>query len=339
MILAADIGGTKILFGLFEVKEGSLTLLFQSRYPSRQFSSVEEATAQFLKEQGISEQTDKITSACFSVAGPVINGTCHLTNLGWLVEQQSLQKKFPNIERILLRNDMEAMAKGLSRLEAKDVVSLTPKLPIPSTYASQHARPTSNQNANQNAVIGLLVPGTGLGEAFIHGDEVFSSEGAHCEFGPRSREEVALWEFLHQQKGHVSYEQILSGKGLCRLAEFLTLERGLSKPEEPLTPEEITRRANLGDCDVCTATVEMFTGIWGAEAGNLALKTMAIGGIYLGGNMICDLLPWLSGGFFLGGFLDKGRFSSLMETIPVFAILNENTALFGSALMAVAEPK
>ncbi len=323
MILAADIGGTKLLFGWFEVCDNRLILQFQKRYPSGQFQSLEDAIDAFLKDLPQQKASGGVAAACFSVAGPVVEGNCYLTNLGWQVEEKKLTEKYRKFKKIIIRNDLEALGVGILALKEKDLLPITPYLSRP-----------SGKEGNR---FGVLAPGTGLGEALILDGKVYSSEGAHCEFGPRNREEAKLWNFLHEQFDHVSYEPILSGEGLCRLVRFLMVERGVENLGFPLVPEEVTKRGKDGSSQICGRAIELFAGILGAEAGNLALKIMTLGGIYLGGNIIHEILPWLKDGYFLDGFLNKGRFSYLMETIPVYVILDSHTAFYGSGLMAAYE--
>jgi glucokinase len=332
MILAADIGGTKLLFGLFETKGAQPALMFKQRYFSRDFTSLEQATKAFLK--GLPEEfsAEEIRVACFSVAGPVSDGNCQMTNLGWEVSTPNLKKTFPNIEAILVRNDMEAMGKGLSLIDRKDIVTLMPAGTMEADFFNMKQ---IDQTADTKNVVGFLAPGTGLGEAYMIGDRVMPSEGGHCDFGPRDRLQAELWNFLRRETGHVSYERILSGEGFCRLVRFLMDEKGIDQVDFPLIPEEITKRAQVGSDHICTSAVQLFANVLGAEAGNLALKTMATSGIVLGGNIVKEILPWLQGSGFAEGFLDKGRFSNLMKTIPVYGVLDSDGVLYGSAVMAL----
>ena len=325
MILAADIGGTKLLFGLFDVEEGKMTLRSFARFSSTQFSSVEEAMDSFLSENEATADQGSIQSACISVAGPVVDGTSRLTNLGWLVEEGALRDRFPRIPSILLRNDMEAIGKGLALIEDHNLISLTGK-----EEPHRKAAPT----ASGSHVIGLLVPGTGLGEAFMIDHRVMASEGGHRDLAPRTKQQSELWEFLPGQYGHVSYERVLSGSGLCTLVRFWLRQQQITQVDVPLLPEEITKRARAGGDGICTQAVKLFVDILGAEAGNLALATMALDGVYLGGGIIRALLPWMGDGPLLDAFVDKGRFAALMKTIPVYAVLDTRAALFGSARMA-----
>lgn len=336
MIIAADIGGTKLLFGLFEVGVERPELVYKQRYSSRDFSSLEEAIHMFLN--GVSAEYRfgtpsarvsalEITSACFSVAGPVVAGVCRMTNLGWVISEDLILERFPMLNQVRIRNDMEAMGKGLALVAPEDIVRLMPGGKMPPSHFPLNADESKK-------AIGILVPGTGLGEAYMIGDKVMASEGGHCDFGPRDRLQAELWEFLQRETGHVSYERILSGDGFTRLVRFLMDEKGLDRLDFPLVPEEITRRAKDRTDDICVTAVELFAGILGAEAGNLALKTMALGGICLGGNIVREIMPWLQDSCFQEGFVDKGRFSDLMKTIPVYGVLDSDTVLYGSAVLA-----
>lgn len=332
-MLAVDAGGTKLHFACFEVVDNRLVQGFHKRYPSRQFSSLEEATAVFLKELQAGTQRIQLEAACFGVAGPVIDGCSILTNLGWTVRLEDLKERFPTIGNMMLCNDLEALGAGIPTLRDQDLSTLTfPAEP----EGADHDRRGLDRSESRQRRMGVLMPGTGLGEALILDGKVYSSEGAHCEFGPRSIREAKLWRFLFDQLDHVSYERILSGEGLCRLVEFLMSERGLVKSGFPMTSEEIVKRAQRGDCDLSVKAVELFASILGAEAGNLALKALTLDGIYLGGNIVLEILPWLKNQHFTDAFIDKGRFSYLMKTIPVHVILEKNTVLYGCGILAAS---
>lgn len=342
MILAADIGGTKLLFGLFETTGELPVLIFKQRYSSRDFFSLEGAIEAFFASltsehpAGMTENfaIGEIHTACFSVAGPVVNGESRLTNLHWEVSKSKLANRFPQIQRILVRNDMEAMVKGLKMADPSDIVSLMPDAAKHSEDATEKPDNSIRKPDDSDKVVGLLAPGTGLGEAYMIGNQAMASEGGHCDFGPQDKLQAELWDFLHRETGHVSYERILCGEGFCRLVRFLMDEKGMDQLDFPLFPEEITRRARVGDDELCNSAVQLFASILGAEAGNLALKTMALDGIYLGGNIVKEILPWLQAPCFSEGFLYKGRFCQLMKTIPVYAVLDTDIVLHGSALMA-----
>lgn len=327
MIIAADIGGTKARFASFHLKNGKLTLFFQKQYQSRNFLNLEEAIQTFIIDFSQAYKSEKIEIACISLAGPVINGECTLVNLGWVCRTKDLKKIFPNIPIIKLCNDLEATGYGISILPDDDFLCFTQEIPKKKANELRH----SDKNH------AILAPGTGLGEALIMGGRVFPTEGAHCEFGPRTMEEAGLWKFLHQKYKHVSYERILSGPGIVNLAKFLMEEKEISDLGFTLIPEEITGRAMAGTCDICKNALDLFISILGAEAGNLALKSLSMGGVFLGGGIPPKILPKLQEEIFRNAFNDKGRFHNLMTNIPVFIILNSQAALFGAALIAAQQ--
>lgn len=330
MILAADIGGTKSLFALCRMVDSKPEIIAEKRYPSKTLGALEEAAATFLADSAADPSA--LESACFSLAGPIINDSCKLTNLDLVVSLKSVGKALSFIPRIKFCNDLEALGHGIALLSAQDLQELTPG------NGPRHLQAhTTGRESGKQAVI---APGTGLGEAFIIDGKVYPSEGAHCEFGPRTEQEVRLWRFLHRQFGHVSYERILSGPGLQNIYRFLRedLSPEPSSADLPVDPtaEEISSNALQRSCPLCQQALRLFTSILGAEAGNLALKTLASEGIYLGGGIPPQILPSLTDGTFLSAFRAKGRFSYLLEQVPVYVILNERTALYGAALLAGA---
>lgn len=318
MFLAADIGGTKSLFAIFQNKRNKPILLFKKIYASKDFASFEAVLAKFLSDALPTLNLTRIEAACFSLAGPVYDNSCNLTNLNWIIKAKNLYFHFPFINNIVLCNDLVAVARSIDYLPEKDFFNLTSNV--------------TNKNQETKA---LIAPGTGLGEALLIKGHALPSEGGHCEFGPRTEKEVRLWRFLQQKYGHVSYERLLSGPGLVNLLHFLITEKGGNQSNYNLSPEEITTRALHGQCPLCQRVLELFISILGAEAGNLALKTMSMGGIYFGGGIVPHILPKLQDGTFLDSFRDKGRFSSLMKNIPVYVILNKEAALYGAAQLAI----
>lgn len=326
MLLAADIGGTKSLFGLFEQVGSQPVLRYKKQYASGDFSSFESALETFFSEVPPTLEVSIIQAACFSLAGPIIDGQGNFTNLKWQVNQKNLELSFPCISKIVLANDLVAVAQGIELLPEKDFLSLTPQ-PLDLGQGS----PPSNKNTTK----AVIAPGTGLGEALLIKGQAHPSEGGHCDFAPRSPEEIRLWQFLQQKYGHVSYERILSGPGLVNLLQFLVSEREENLQHYDLIPEEITKKALQKQCPLCQRALNLFISILGAEAGNLALKTMATGGIYLGGGIVPQILPKLQEGTFIAAFQDKGRFRAFMETIPVYVILNKEAALYGAAQIAL----
>lgn len=318
MILAGDIGGTKTILVLFRVKGDQLIQVLQEIFSSQAFAGLEEVIQKFLlKSEG------PIESACFGVAGPVIKGRCETTNLPWIVDAEQIGKQF-GIPQVVLLNDLEAMAYGTIGLTEKEFYILN----------------TGNIDLHGNRAV--IAAGTGLGEAILFWDgrgfRASASEGGHTDFAPRNSIEIRLLEYLLKSFDRVSYERVLSGQGLFNIYRFL---RDTGHGEEPhwlsvrLAGEDpaavISEAALARKADLCVKTIEMFVSIYGAEAGNLALKSMATGGIYIGGGIAPKILDALLDGRFIKAFLDKGRFSPLMAKIPVRVVSNENTALLGAA--------
>lgn len=325
MILAADIGGTKSLFALFKATGSSWRIFHLRNYPSRSFTSLEDAIQAFLADYSVTHGgAPNIEAACFGMAATITNESCFLVNLGWTTDTETLKKTFPEIPKIQICNDLEATGYGLELLHPSDLQRLTP--------ARQNISP--EQPAQRESRRAIIAPGTGLGEAFLLGTKVISSEGSHCEFGPRSEIEVRLWRFLHGIYDHVSYERILSGPGLFQLERFVHQEEKGEAGESQLQPEDITRLALSGQSAICQQALDHFVSILGAEAGNLALKFLAMDGVYLAGGIPPKILPKLQDGVFLRSFCAKGRYSELMTKIPVFVILTSHTALYGAASLA-----
>lgn len=330
MLLAADIGGTKSLLALCDLINGKPITIAEKNYPSKDFGTLEELARHFLTEALPAHGQKRIASACFSLAGPVREGFCDLVNLPLTVNMANVRAALPEIPQIVFCNDLEATASGLLLLSAAELLCLTPEI---------ERKGTSNKALRNKA---LIAPGTGLGEALIMEGKVYPSEGGHCEFGPRSEEEIRLWRFLHKEFGHVSYERLLSGPGLQNIYGFLAGENQLdqyagrtdTRTERPPAPAEISKKAQANLCPLCAQSLRLFTSILGAEAGNLALKSLAFGGIYLGGGIVPQILPALQDGSFLDSFRAKGRFSGLLAEIPVYIILNPKAALYGAAFIA-----
>lgn len=331
MILAADIGGTKALFAFYEMENSLLKLAYLKKYPSKDFTSLENLIKTFISDY-TSENTDYpcIDAASFALAATITEEELYMPNLGWRSGIGDLNKAFPEISTMQLCNDLEATGYGLELLLAADLHQLNPKIKVIASGAQ-------SKKETRRAII---APGTGLGEVFLLGMKVIASEGGHCEFGPRSEMEVKLWRFLYEKYGHVSYERILSGSGLSQLECFVRNEERSNEERSGegdfrRLPEDVTRLALSGQCSVCMQALDHFVDILGAEAGNLALKFLAVDGIYIAGGIPPKILSKLKDGSFLHSFCMKGRFSDMMKNIPVFVVLNPNTALYGAAKLAV----
>lgn len=324
MYLAGDIGGTKTLLALFEKNGTRLKLLKERKSASTKWNNLAEELHSFLKWAGV--KPEEITSGCLSLAGPVQFNACHLTNLNRTLDLDSLRSSCHFQSPLLFCNDLVATGHGLSTLDPKDLLCLNP-----SALSS-----CSTLTAELNRAV--IAPGTGLGEAIIIGGSlVCPTEGAHVDFAPHSELEVRLWRFLSKEYGHVSYERVLSGPGLVNIYRFLRTELiyGADNYSATPSPAEITERALAGTCHLSSETLGLFVQLLGAEAGNLALKSLALGGVYLGGGIPPKILLKLQGGSFLEAFQAKGRFRELLQNIPVYVILNERTALYGAASIAI----
>ncbi len=318
MILAGDIGGTHTRLALFEgTKE--LKVAAQEIFSSREHADLLPIVQKFLGMHPAS-----IAHACFGIAGPVRNGKCQATNLPWIVDSGNLSRSL-QLKSVHLINDLEANGWGIRVLKQEDLFLL------------HEGNPTQKGN------IALIAAGTGLGEAGLYWDgeehHPFACEGGHVDFGPRNAMEIELLVYLNKiYSSHVSYERVVSGPGLKNIYEFLIKTNRETESQE--LKEEMKRRdlaqlisewGRSGRDAGCARALDWFLSLYGAEAGNLALKFMARGGVYIGGGIAPHLLDKLKEGGFMEGFLDKGRFRSLLETISVRVILNDLTALLGAA--------
>ncbi|MCP4622267.1 MAG: glucokinase [bacterium] len=322
-VLAGDIGGTKTRLAVFDVHGTCLETVTERSYSSGDYSGLENIVRDFL--DGTSADCRQ---ACFGIAGPVQRGRAQVTNLPWIVEEQTLAALF-GFERVALINDLEANAWGIGALRENDFCRLN----------------TGSPAAAGNACI--ISAGTGLGEAGLYWDGQrhwpFACEGGHANFSPSSDLEIALLEFLRERFGRVSWERVISGKGLVNIHDFLRSHRGVPAPSrlrQELAagdPAAAISRAAKDDRDsVCAEALDLFAHLYGEEAGNHALKIMAGGGVYLGGGIVPKNLERFKGPMFMQGFLDKGRMRALLEAMPVKIILNDRTALYGPALYLAA---
>lgn len=320
MILAGDIGGTKTNLGFFRVEGKKLTSVVEQKYPSRDHAGLAEIVLDFLKNHCPGED---VMVGCFGIAGPVRNGRCEATNLPWVIDAKELASK-TEVPTAILINDLEANAYGIACLDDKQLATLHAGAP----------------DANGNAAI--IAAGTGLGEAGLYWDththRPFACEGGHCDFAPLDDLQAELWHYLRGRWEHVAYERVLSGPGLVNLYEFL---RDTKRGEEPkwladeMRTEDpaaaISIAALEGKSPLAAAALDLFVKIYGAEAGNLALKVMSTGGLYLGGGIAPKILSKLEEGSFIENFLAKGRMHDLLAAMPVRVILEPKTALLGAA--------
>jgi glucokinase len=319
MILAGDLGGTKANLGLFEVRDGQLTLLQQKRFPAADYACAEDIVAQFTQETGA-----KFTAAAFDVAGPVVKNRVEVTNLPWVVEGASLAR-LVGVQHVTMLNDLEATAYGLRVLPASDFEVLQ----------AGTRDPAGNQV--------LVAAGTGLGEAVLIWDGkqhvVSPSEGGHSDFAPRTEQEIDLLRFLKTKNEFVSCETILSGRGFIELHQFLNPDCCHSGFDSPQTAAPvITGNALDGSCDVCVRAVDLWNEIYGSEAGNLALKVVARGGVYVAGGIAVKILPKLKDSRFVRAFAAKEKLGKLLSAIPIYVVKNEAAPLWGAAWVA-AHPR
>jgi glucokinase len=321
MILAGDIGGTNTRLAFADEKAGCLTLVAEATFSSREHASLESVLRKFLSAHPI-----PITRAAFGIAGPVRHGRCDATNLPWVVDSHLVAREI-GLERVGLINDLEANAYGVAALQREDFVLLN----------------EGAVNAEGNAAI--ISAGTGLGQAVLYWDgrqhHPFATEGGHADFAPRNHLEMALLEYLMKQFQRVSYERVVSGPGLLNIYRFL---RDTGRGEEPQWLAErmreqdpsavISQSALRGESDLCAQALDLFVTLYGAEAGNLALKVMAMGGVYVGGGIAPKIVEKLKASAFLNAFMSKGRMRPLLQAMPVRVILNQKTALLGAARFA-----
>lgn len=323
MILAGDIGGTKTLLALFSrMADGSMMCVRKQIFVSNEYQKFDELLAAFLTLD------EAISSACFAVAGPVINQRCQLTNLSWYLDAEELKRNLC-ITKVKLLNDLEAMALGMLCLPEKDLLQLNPN--------------AETKRGN----VAVIAAGTGLGEAILYWDgrqyHAMATEGGHCDFAAQTPQQDRLLNFLRKKyHQHVSVERILSGSGFSDLYDFLSADdfapRCSAVPSGKLAVEQgIDRNAvisNLGiDAEdaLCAEVLRLFVAIYGAESGNLALKCLATGGVYIGGGIGPKIRTALEDGLFIQAFKDKGRFSSLLNKISIKLALNPQTPLIGAS--------
>jgi glucokinase len=321
MFLAGDIGGTKTRLAIFSVENGPMDPLREATFTSAHYPSLESIVRQFLHDVSL-----PVERAAFGVAGPVMGDQVTTTNLPWEIDARALQSAL-DLESVKLLNDLAAIAHAVPRLGPADLYALNEGKQVP------------------GGAIGVIAPGTGLGEAFLTWDgrqyRTHASEGGHVDFGPTNALQSKLLEFFRGRLDHVSYERVCSGLGIPNLFTFVTESGHAEKPAwlvdrlaAAADPTPIIVGAALDTdrpCRACVETLNLFVSILGAEAGNLALKVMATGGIFLGGGIPPRILDPLKQPRFMEAFVKKGRFSKLLVDIPVHVILNPKSALLGAA--------
>jgi glucokinase len=326
LILAGDVGGTKVALALYDFQSGALHHSAEKRYAAKEYAGLEDIVKAFLAEQ---RQEGKISAACFGVPGPVRHGVLRLTNLPWTLDSRKLSLDL-GIDHVFLINDLEANGYGIPELKAEQIFTLS----------------AGDPSAAGNRA--LISAGTGLGEAFMiwNGKRhiPMASEGGHCDFAARNDDEIELLGHLKKKLGgRVSYERVIAGVGIKDVYDFLRDVRRMDEPawlRERMEHDDpnavIGELGESGKSEICAKTLDMVVSAYGAEAGNLALKVLAIGGVYVGGGIAPKILKKLQDGTFMKAFTDKGRLSDLLVQTPVRVILESRAALMGAAAYAEA---
>ncbi|BAS56193.1 glucokinase [Leptolyngbya boryana NIES-2135] len=343
LLLAGDIGGTKTILRLVEAQvdqtETAKSSLFEQRYVSRDFPDLVPMVEKFLQEaQQATGQSFAPEKACFGIAGPVVNNTSKVTNVGWMLEGDRLSEQL-SIPKVSLINDFAAIGYGILALEPTDL------------HVLQQGQP------KENAPIAVIGAGTGLGQGYLVHDgtayQVFESEGGHADFAPRTELEFQMSRYLLDKLNieRISVERIVSGQGIIAIYQFLR-DRDFAKEspeiaeimhtwnseigrEKTVDPAAAISQAALEQRDhLSEKTMQMFIDAYGAEAGNQALKLLPYGGLYIAGGIAAKVLPLMEEGSFVRSFQLKGRMRSLMEQVPIQIVLNPQVGLIGAALCA-----
>ena len=321
MLLAGDIGGTKANLAVFSVEKCSIVPLTEMTYRSTDYPNLETIISEYLSQFDFI-----VTQASLGVAGPVVEDQASITNLSWSITVDALRDTF-DLTRVHLLNDLVSMAAAVPRLEDQDLHTLNPGKPV------------------HGGTIAVIAPGTGLGESYLTWDGSryfpYASEGGHSDFAPTNQLALKLHQYLLDRFGHVSCERVCSGNGIPNIYAFLRDEKYSEEPdwlaeqlERAKDPTPIIAKAALDkkrSCKLCSLTMNTFVSILGAESGNLALKVLSSGGVYLGGGIPPRILPYLDSGIFMQAFLHKGRLASVLSQMPVHVILNRKVALLGAA--------
>jgi glucokinase len=316
MILAGDIGGTKTNLGLFDVQRGTLVRVTEKRYPSHEHKGLEEIVKDFVSVTGM-----KANAACFGIAGPVVNNRVHAGNLPWIVDGATMASLL-GLDRVRLLNDLEATAYGISVMGPGDLESI---------YQGVSAPQASRV---------VIAAGTGLGEAILFWDGTkhvpTATEGGHADFAPHTDQQADLWRFIKGRSEFVSNELILSGRGFRTIHEFLDpAVRHPGFDDSGIDPApEITRQGLAKTCQVCVATLDLWVEIYGSEAGNLVVRTVARGGIYVAGGIAVKILPLLKDGRFAASVRHKEKMTDFLAQVPIHVVLDEDCPLKGAAYAA-----
>jgi glucokinase len=322
LVLAGDIGGTKTHLALFAVDGEKLRVESLQTFPSKSHSGLVPVLHKFLADRKV-----KIDAACFGIAGPVINGRVKTPNLPWMIDTAELRQAL-KLESVTLLNDLEAGAYGIFTLTDAEFDTLN--------------QGTQRESGNK----ALIAAGTGLGQAILHDDgrhfHPLASEGGHADFAPRDELEIELLRYLIDRFGHVSYERVVSGPGLHNIYRFFKEKRGMAEPkflaEQFAAGDDpgavISQAALANKAEICVHSLALFVSLYGAEAGNLALRAKSVRGLYVGGGIAPKILAKLKDGSFMHAFVDKGRYTDFLAAVPVQVVLNDQAALRGAAYYA-----
>jgi glucokinase len=324
MLIAGDIGGTKSHLVAYDERYGKLSVVARKRYATRDFSSFEVLVEGFSREARQAGSQTAIAAAGFGVPGTVVDGVLHAAHIPWILDSSALAASL-NLprEHVVLMNDLVATARGLQKLDAKDLCYLN--------------RGVDHPEEN----IAVIAAGTGLGEAVLYwdgrGHRAAPSEGGSADFAPRSDREIAFLTFLKKKLARVSCEELFSGRGFRPIHEFLApdMRHDSFAKAAGESAQEITGNALHGSCPICVETLDFWTDAFGAESGNLALRVLAYGGVYLAGGIALKILPLLEKSTFCTAFADKGQLAPLLANIPIAVVLNEDAPLLGAAHSAL----
>ncbi|MGN6719630.1 MAG: glucokinase [Candidatus Binatia bacterium] len=322
LVLAGDIGGTKTSLALFSINGDKLRIEAEQNFLSKKYSGLSPILDEFRVRNN-----ESIDAACFGVAGPVVDGHVKTTNLPWIIDSQALRAALKT-ETVYLLNDLEATAYGVFTLENEEFHALN--------------EGTMHYSGNK----ALIAAGTGLGQAILYDNgrhfHALPSEGGHADFAPRNELEIELLRYLLRRFTHVSYERVLSGPGLVNIYRFLKEGRGMAEP--PLLAERfaagddpaavIATAALAKESEICCAALDLFVSIYGAEAGNMALRFKSVRGLYVGGGIAPKILDKLKDGTFMRSFIDKGRYTEFLAAMSVQVVLNPQAGLRGAAYYA-----
>lgn len=323
MILAGDIGGTKTNLALYRLVDNELDVVAQEQFSSKNYDSFIELIREFKHKY----PQENVEAVCIGIAGPIKEQRCRTTNLPWDIKATDLKEEF-SIKSVRLLNDLEATAFGMLYLKEEEFIELNPNA----------------RKAKGN--IAVIAAGTGLGEAILYfdGSEYYpiGTEGGHTDFAPITSQQDKLLKWLRKRyPGHVSYERVASGMGIYTLYEFLSETNFAPQPQAMMNLQDgADKSAMVSKCaleqndPLCMETLRLFAEVYAAEAGNLALKCMSHGGVYIGGGITPKILPIIKSDYFLNAFYSKGRFEEILRAMSLKVSLNSNTALIGAARFA-----